>query len=109
MAQFLVGFSMDDGLVWQTVFSVVSVLAYTALAALLIWHTLHRFEIVAGRARSTTPPPPNPPTLPDQQRARLTEATPSGRRLLDAMAAHACPDLFPQITPNFPTLASRSR
>jgi ABC-type transport system involved in multi-copper enzyme maturation permease subunit len=53
--------AMDDGLVWRTIFSIASLAAYTTMAALLLWHTLHRFEIVVGRARrSTTPPPPAP-------------------------------------------------
>ena len=53
--------AMDDGLAWQTIFSVVSLLAYSALAAVLVWHTFHRFEIVAGRARRSTAPPPDDP------------------------------------------------
>jgi ABC-2 family transporter protein len=64
--------SMDDSLFWRVFFSVLSMLAYSALSALLIWHTLHRFEIVAGRARRETSAPPSPPKSPDQQRATLT-------------------------------------
>jgi ABC-type transport system involved in multi-copper enzyme maturation permease subunit len=51
--------AMDDGVAWQTIFSVASLLTYSAFAALLIWHTLHRFEIVAGRARRSTSFSPN--------------------------------------------------
>jgi hypothetical protein len=42
---------MDDGLAWRTIFSVASLAAYTAMAVFLLWYTLHRFEIVVGRAR----------------------------------------------------------
>ena len=56
--------SVNDGLTWQTISSGLSLVAYSAFAALLVWHTLHRFEIVAGRARRTSPPPqPQEPTL----------------------------------------------
>jgi ABC-type transport system involved in multi-copper enzyme maturation permease subunit len=64
--------SIDDGPTWQTIFSVASMLAYSAFAALLIWHTLHRFEIVAGRARRSTALPPSPHKLPDQQNSTRT-------------------------------------
>jgi hypothetical protein len=60
--------SMNDSLFWPIFFSVLSMLAYSAFSALLIWHTLHQFEIVAGRARRTKTPPPSPPTLPDPQK-----------------------------------------
>ena len=40
--------SMNDGLMWQTIFSVLSVLVYAALAALLTWLALDRFDVVAG-------------------------------------------------------------
>jgi ABC-type transport system involved in multi-copper enzyme maturation permease subunit len=43
--------AMDDGLAWRTICSIASLLAYTATAAVLVWHALHRFGIVAGRAR----------------------------------------------------------
>jgi ABC-2 family transporter protein len=43
--------SIDGGLAWLTIFSVASLLNYAALAALLTWHALRRFEVVAGRAR----------------------------------------------------------
>jgi hypothetical protein len=43
--------SIDDGTAWLTIFSVVSVLGYVALAVLLYWHSLRRFEVLAGRAR----------------------------------------------------------
>ena len=42
--------SIDDGLAWQTIFSILSVVSYAALAAVLTWHSLRRFEVVAGRA-----------------------------------------------------------
>jgi ABC-type transport system involved in multi-copper enzyme maturation permease subunit len=46
---------MDPGPVWHAIFTVVSALAYTALAMVLTWHAVHRFEIVAGRARRLWP------------------------------------------------------
>ena len=49
---------MDNGPAWQAIFSVVSLSAYAALATLLTWHTLRRFETVAGRARRSTTPTP---------------------------------------------------
>ena len=61
--------SMNDSLFWPIFFSVLSMVAYSGLSTLLIWHTLHQFEIVAGRARRTTSPPPSLPTLPDRQKA----------------------------------------
>jgi ABC-type transport system involved in multi-copper enzyme maturation permease subunit len=42
---------LDDGLGWLTVFSIISLMAYAALAAFLTWDALRRFEIAAGRAR----------------------------------------------------------
>jgi ABC-type transport system involved in multi-copper enzyme maturation permease subunit len=68
--------SMDDGLVWQTIFSVGSVLAYVTLAALLVWHTLHRFEIVAGRAQRASLPPPSSLKLPDPKTGTPATAQP---------------------------------
>jgi ABC-type transport system involved in multi-copper enzyme maturation permease subunit len=49
---------MNDSPAWQTIFSGASLLAYASLAFLLTWHTLQRFEIVAGRARRPTTPLP---------------------------------------------------
>jgi hypothetical protein len=43
--------SIDDGLAWQTIFTILSVVSYAALAAVLTRHSLRRFEVVAGRAR----------------------------------------------------------
>ena len=63
--------SMSDSLFWPIFFSVLSMLAYSALSALLIWHTLHQFEIVAGRARRIKTPPPSSPKLRDPQKAPL--------------------------------------
>ncbi len=60
---------MNDSFFWPIFFSVLSMLAYSAFSALLIWHTLYQFEIVAGRARRTKTPPPSSPTLPDPQKA----------------------------------------
>ena len=40
--------TVDESPVWQVAFSVVSLLAYAALASLLTWHSLFRYEIVAG-------------------------------------------------------------
>ncbi len=58
--------SIDDGIAWRTIFSVASLVAYAALATLLLWHTIRRFEIVAGRARrSTDLQPPAPPSTGD--------------------------------------------
>jgi len=42
---------IDDGLIWQTIVTVLSLLGYAALATLVTWHALRRFEVVAGRAR----------------------------------------------------------
>jgi hypothetical protein len=42
--------SIDDGLAWQSIFSVLSIMGYAAFATLLTWHALRRFAIVAGRA-----------------------------------------------------------
>ena len=41
--------SIDDGLAWQTIFTILSVVSYAALAAVLTRHSLRRFEVVAGR------------------------------------------------------------
>jgi ABC-type transport system involved in multi-copper enzyme maturation permease subunit len=43
--------SVDNGLAWLTIFSVMSLLGYAAFASLLTWHALRRFDVVAGRAR----------------------------------------------------------
>jgi ABC-type transport system involved in multi-copper enzyme maturation permease subunit len=43
--------SVDDGFAWLAILSVASLLGYASLAALLTWHALRRFEVVAGRAR----------------------------------------------------------
>jgi ABC-type transport system involved in multi-copper enzyme maturation permease subunit len=64
--------SMDNSLFWHIFFSVLSMLAYSALSAILIWHILHRFEIVAGRARRATTQPPNPPTFRNPEKSTLT-------------------------------------
>jgi ABC-type transport system involved in multi-copper enzyme maturation permease subunit len=64
--------SMDGGAAWQTIFSIASLVAYSALAVLLIWHTLHRFEIVAGRARRSISPPSSQPKLTYQQESTQT-------------------------------------
>jgi hypothetical protein len=45
--------SVDDGWGWLATFSILSVAGYAALAAVLTWDSLRRFEIVAGRARWT--------------------------------------------------------
>jgi ABC-2 family transporter protein len=45
--------AIDDGAAWQMIFTVLSLLGYTAFAALLTWHGLRRFEVIAGRARRT--------------------------------------------------------
>jgi hypothetical protein len=58
--------SIDEGPAWQVIFSVVSLLVYAALASLLTWHTLFRYEIVAGRARRSATPPANPTHPKDQ-------------------------------------------
>jgi hypothetical protein len=42
---------IDDGLQWLTRLSVVSALVYAALAAMLTWLALRRYEVTAGRAR----------------------------------------------------------
>jgi ABC-type transport system involved in multi-copper enzyme maturation permease subunit len=47
---------IDDGLAWQAVFTVLSILCYTLLATLLNRLSLRRFEIVAGRARQLVRP-----------------------------------------------------
>ena len=43
--------AVNDGFEWLTFFSVTSLLGYAALASLLTWHALRRFDVVAGRAR----------------------------------------------------------
>jgi ABC-type transport system involved in multi-copper enzyme maturation permease subunit len=50
---------LDDGLGWLTIFSIISLMAYAVLAAILTWDALRRFEIVAGRARRGKLPPSN--------------------------------------------------
>jgi ABC-type transport system involved in multi-copper enzyme maturation permease subunit len=57
--------SIDSGLAWQTIFSVLSVLTYATLAALLTWDSLRRFEIVAGRARRSSQRQPAAPARGD--------------------------------------------
>jgi ABC-type transport system involved in multi-copper enzyme maturation permease subunit len=52
--------AMDDSVTWRTIFSIASLLAYAAMATLLVWHTLYRFEIAAGRARRSPVPSPLP-------------------------------------------------
>jgi hypothetical protein len=47
---------IDSGIAWQTIFSVLSLLSYAALATLLTWDSLRRFEIVAGRAQRSSSP-----------------------------------------------------
>jgi hypothetical protein len=42
--------AIDDGLPWLTVIGVLSVLTYATMAAFLTWHSLRRFEAIAGRA-----------------------------------------------------------
>ncbi len=59
--QYLSVSSMDNSALWDAIFSVISVLSYAALAAFLNWHSLRRFEYVAGRAqRAITTPPATP-------------------------------------------------
>jgi hypothetical protein len=64
--------SIDDGLAWQTLSSIASMLAYSVLLVLLLWHTLHQFDIVAGRARRSTLPPLKPATFPNEQEVAQT-------------------------------------
>jgi ABC-type transport system involved in multi-copper enzyme maturation permease subunit len=64
--------AMDDGLAWRTIFSITSLVAYTTMTAFLLWYALHRFEVVVGRARrSTTPPPPTPNAIPASKEPQL--------------------------------------
>jgi ABC-type transport system involved in multi-copper enzyme maturation permease subunit len=42
--------SIDHGLPWRVILGTWSLLGYTALAALLTWHSIRRLEVVAGRA-----------------------------------------------------------
>jgi ABC-type transport system involved in multi-copper enzyme maturation permease subunit len=56
-------YAMDDGLAWRTIFSIASLLAYTTMAAVLVWHALYRYEIIAGRARRLTVPVPSKPRV----------------------------------------------
>ncbi len=46
--------SINDGLVWQSIFTALSITAYAALATCLTWDALRRFEFVAGRPRRST-------------------------------------------------------
>ena len=75
--------NVDDGLAWQTIFSIVSLLAYAALATFLTWHTFRRFEIVAGRARRSTTPPPF--DLTDRKDQTATPAS-KQHQVVDAIA-----------------------
>ena len=43
--------AIDDGLAWLTIFGILSLVGYAALAVFLCWHALLRFEVIAGRAR----------------------------------------------------------
>ena len=54
--------SIDDGLAWRTIFSMVSLAGLLPHWQRFSFGTLSdRFEIVAGRARRSTSPPPLPP------------------------------------------------
>ncbi len=47
---------VDGGPAWLAIFSLMSLVVYAGLAAVLTWHTIRRFEVVAGRAfRSDRP------------------------------------------------------
>ena len=43
--------AVDEGFAWQTIFTAASLLAYSALATLLVLLAFKRFQFVAGRAR----------------------------------------------------------
>jgi ABC-type transport system involved in multi-copper enzyme maturation permease subunit len=45
--------AIDDGLPWLTIIGVLSMLTYAAMASFLTWHSLRRFEAIAGRASRT--------------------------------------------------------
>jgi ABC-type transport system involved in multi-copper enzyme maturation permease subunit len=45
--------AIDEGLPWLTIIGVLSVCTYAALASFLTWHSLRRFEMIAGRASRT--------------------------------------------------------
>jgi ABC-type transport system involved in multi-copper enzyme maturation permease subunit len=45
--------AIDEGFAWSAIFSVLSLVGYAAFSALLTWHALRRFDVVAGRARRT--------------------------------------------------------
>jgi ABC-type transport system involved in multi-copper enzyme maturation permease subunit len=51
--------AIDGSEIWHAIFSVLSVVTYAALAALLTWHTLRRFKVVAGRAQRSSAAPPS--------------------------------------------------
>jgi ABC-type transport system involved in multi-copper enzyme maturation permease subunit len=63
--------AIDDSIAWRTIFSIASLVAYTALAALLVWYTVHRFEIIAGRARRSLIPPPACKVIPASKEPQL--------------------------------------
>ncbi len=41
---------VDDGPAWMAIFSIMSLVIYSGLAAVLTWDAIRRFEVVAGRA-----------------------------------------------------------
>jgi hypothetical protein len=67
--------SLDDGLVWQSLFTALSIAGYAFFATLLTWHVLHRFEIVAGRPRRSKRA--SAPAPPYGKKAEITALEPS--------------------------------
>src|SRR5207253_2023763 len=57
---------VNDGPGWLAVFSIMSVVGYAGLAALLTWDSLRRFEIVAGRARRARRADPSAVVCPER-------------------------------------------
>jgi hypothetical protein len=52
--------AIDDGVAWLTIVGVLSLVGYSTMACILTWHSLRRFEDVAGRAnrrRQSRPAP----------------------------------------------------
>ena len=65
--------AIDNSLAWLTIIHIGSGLTYAAIASLLTWHSLRRFEAVAGRATRAGQIPPVP--LPSTEKPGVEKAT----------------------------------